>query len=68
MTRIKRCGNSAHQDVVMRSRAGVPRVRCSACGDVFPCKRLDCGHLDCGWVRAGELPIGDFTSATRKAS
>lgn len=20
---------------------------CSVCGDVFPCKKKDCGHLDC---------------------
>lgn len=75
-TRTKRCGNTAHTDVIVRSyrardgspeadtaTAATPRVKCTTCGDVFPCRDTECGHLDCGWVRSGECQISEFSRA-----
>lgn len=51
MMRRKKCRLREHTDVRIR---GSSRVRCTTCGDVFPC-RTACEHFDCGMVNAGEI-------------
>lgn len=56
MKRPKKCRPGAHVDVRVR---GGKRVRCTNCGDVFPCAH-DCDHRDCDWVRTGELALLEY--------
>jgi len=52
VTRRKKCRPGCHVDEPMR---GGKRVRCSECGDEFPCQSA-CAHLDCEAARQGPWP------------
>jgi len=48
--RRKKCPITKHTDRPIR---GSSRVKCSTCGDVFPCRK-PCTHIDC-LMELGEL-------------
>ena len=58
-----KCSNIQHTDVPIRGKSG--RVRCSTCGDVFPCRGDKCEHLDCCDATGRAWPERYRTEETR---
>ncbi len=48
-----KCNPAEHTDKPMRR--GSKHVRCTKCGDIFPCRHA-CEHLDCMHARGDKLP------------
>lgn len=54
--RRTKCYESKHTDRLVQTRGdAAPRVKCTTCGDEFPC-RSECGHWNCMVATGRALP------------